>query len=116
MIDQVFAGIGSTFLAAVLVNTDNQVIATHVVPGLDKPTANAPVETTRRIIQNPDSRAALENLHESVFFDLDGRRLVCRPLQLNGEMHLLIVLTPAQKAYRRALNNLVRQIVEAALK
>ncbi len=114
MIEDIFDYIGNDFLAAVLVDSENDVVATHMVPGLDQKTANAPIETTRRIFNNPDSRAALKNLHESVFFDLDGRRLVCRPLQLWGTLHLLIVLTPAERAYRRALNKLVRAIQKAA--
>jgi hypothetical protein len=86
----------------------------YVAPGLDRTTTEAPLLTARRIFGNPESRAQLAHLHESVFYDLDGRRLVCRPLALEtpgkGELHLLIVLIPAGQAYRRALNRLVKTL------
>lgn len=103
------------FLAGVLADPDNQVIATYSRPGLDQETAQAPLETTRRIFNNPDSRAALSNLQESVFYDLDGRRLVCRPLRVQGKIYLLIILVPSGNTYRRAVNRLVTEL-EAVLK
>jgi hypothetical protein len=114
-LEAVFKQITPDFLVAVLVDSTHQTIASHFRPGLDKTTTRTPLATARRIFQNPDSRAALATLRESVFYDLDGRRLVCRPLQLGGKLHVLIVLIPAEKPYRRQLNFLVRQI-EAAFK
>ncbi|NDJ85803.1 MAG: hypothetical protein GYB66_07950 [Chloroflexi bacterium] len=98
------------FLVIALVDEQNNVVAESARAGLDAESASAPVETARRIFNNPESRRALQNLQESLFYDLDGRRLVCRPVQFRGQPHLLIILAAAERAYRRALNTLVRRL------
>ncbi len=109
-LDAILTEHGSKFLAVIVAGDNDRVLAAYARRGLDQATLEAPLATVRRVFNNPDSRAALVDLAESVFYDLDGRRLVCRPLQLEGEIVLLIVLTPAEKAYRRDLNTLVREI------
>ncbi len=104
-------------LAALLVSPGDQVVASYVAVGLDKATAESPLLTTRRIFGNAESRAQLAQLQESVFYDLDGRRLICRPLMLptldDAGPYVLVVLTTAEQTYRRALNKLVRAIENA---
>jgi hypothetical protein len=101
-------------LAALLVGPDDQEVASFVAAGLDKATAATPLQTTQRIFSNPESRAQLAKMQESIFYDLDGRRLICRPLMLptlhTDAPHLLIVLTTAEQSYRRGLNKLVRAL------
>lgn len=104
-------------LAALLVGPSHQVVASYVMVGLDQATADSPLGVTQRIFGNAESRAQLTQLQESVFYDLDGRRLICRPLLLpamdDTAPHLLIVLTNAEQTYRRALNKLIRAIENA---
>ncbi|MBL1134034.1 MAG: hypothetical protein HND46_01855 [Chloroflexi bacterium] len=104
-------------LAALLVSPKDELVASYVAAGLDKATAETPLLTTQRIFGNAESRAQLAQLQESVFYDLDGRRLICRPLMLptldDTAPHLLVVLTTAEQTYRRALNKLIRAIENA---
>ncbi|MBI5931068.1 MAG: hypothetical protein HY862_17295 [Chloroflexi bacterium] len=104
-------------LAALLVSPADQVIASYVIGGLDKATAETPLVTTQRIFSHAESRAQLAQLQESVFYDLDGRRLICRTLMLPSldatTPHLLIVMTTAEQTYRRSVNKLIRAIENA---
>lgn len=111
--DRVLKEFAKAFLAIVLVDPDNRPVARYMMAGLDASTADAPLETARRILQSPERRADLESWQESVFYDLDGRRLVCRPLRLASGVHLLIVLTAADKSYRRQLGQLVNALKKA---
>jgi hypothetical protein len=104
------------FLAVLLVNPQGEAAASYVAPGLTPLTAQTPLETARRIFGNPDSRAELAHFQESVFYDLDGRRLVCRSVQLSADQpYLLIVLAPAEGAYRRGLSNLIKRLQDVDL-
>jgi len=100
------------FLVATLVSPDNEIVASYALSGLDEDTISAPLVTTKRIFSNPESQAALYQMQESVFYDLDGRRLICRPINLQGTLYLLIVLTKSKTAYRRDLNQFCKKIAE----
>ena len=99
-------------LVAIMVSPDNETVASYALSGLDEDTIAAPLETTKRIFGNPDSQAALQQMQESVFYDLDGRRLICRPILLGNNLYLLIVLTKAKTTYRRDLNVFCKKIIE----
>lgn len=98
------------FLAAIVVGPQQTILGRYAQAGLDATTAQAPLLTTQRIFSSPENLAALAEMQESVFYDLDGRRLVCRPIIVRSEIYVLIVLTPAENAYRRTLNKLVKAI------
>lgn len=102
------------FLVATFISPDNKIIASYALSGLDESTTVAPLETTNRIFGNSESQAALYEMQESVFYDLDGRRLVCRPIILKNSLYLLIVLTRAKTSYRRDLNQFCKKIIEVA--
>ncbi|MCB9436153.1 MAG: hypothetical protein H6673_04060 [Anaerolineales bacterium] len=101
---------GSEFLAAVIVGPQQTILGSYAQVGLDTTTAQAPLVTTQRIFSSPESLTALAEMQESVFYDLDGRRLVCRPIIVRGKIYVLIVLTSAESTYRRTLNKLVKAI------
>lgn len=97
-------------LAALLLAPDGNVVAQHSIRGLDEATQQAPYNIATRVLNYPTGLAALETLKESVFYDMDGRRLICRLVLTSGNPHLLIILTPANATYRRALDQLIKQI------
>ena len=106
--------IPAPFLVVTFVSPDNEIIASYHLSGLDEDTIAAPLRTTSRIFGNPESQAALHQMQESVFYDLDGRRLVCRPIVFGDNPYLLIVLTKGKMAYRRDLNQFCKKIIEVA--
>lgn len=101
------------FLAVLLVGPQQIILGSYTQAGLDTTTAQTPLDTTQRIFNHPESRAALAEMQESVFYDLDGRRLVCRPIKAHGDIYVLIVLTSGETAYRRGLNKLAKAIEKA---
>lgn len=110
-IEDVFAEIDSSrFLAALLVDTQGHPVASFAPDGLDADTRHAPAEAAQRIIHDPNGIELLASFQESVFYDLDGRRLVCRVVMIDHQTYILIVLTPSDTAYRRALQSLVRDL------
>ena len=103
------------FLVATFISPDNEILASYSLSGLDEDTLSTPLETTKRIFSNSESQAAILQMQVSVFYDLDGRRLICRPIILENTPYLLIVLTKSNVAYRRDLNSFCKQITEMAI-
>jgi hypothetical protein len=52
----------------------------------------------------------LERVREAIFYDWDGRQVVCRPFRANQTDYLLILLTPPKKAYKQAAGKIVRAL------
>lgn len=98
------------FLAALLLDANGAVVAQFAIQGLDTRTQQAPYDIATRVLNYPNGMNVLQTLKESVFYDLDGRRLICRVVVIEEARHLLIVLTAADSAYRRALDQLTRQL------
>jgi hypothetical protein len=111
----VFNGIDTErFLAGLLVNSTAEIVAEYVLLGLDPDSQQAIKDVAQRVFSYPEGLQALQQFAESVFYDLDGRRLVCRAVEVEqgttSHLYLLVVLTPADIAYKRALGKLVRHI------
>ncbi len=98
------------FLAALLLDTHGAVVAQHAIKGLDTRTQQAPYHIATRVLNYPNGVSVLQTLKESIFYDMDGRRLICRVITVAQTPHLLVVLTPAESTYRRALDQLARQL------
>ncbi|PJF44999.1 MAG: hypothetical protein CUN55_01085 [Phototrophicales bacterium] len=98
------------FLAALLLDEHGETVARYQIAGLDIRTQQAPLDVATRVLNYPKGLQILEMLQESIFYDMDGRRLICRVIHINEHPYLLIVLTPANSAYRRALSQLIRQL------
>jgi hypothetical protein len=76
------------------------------------------LDVAQRIAARPDDRAKLAAAGESTFFDWEGRRVICRWLILptTQEPHLLVVLAPHGKAYKRAISQLAKELRQLASK
>ncbi len=70
------------------------------------------LDVAGRIASRPDDKTQLAAVRESEFFDWEGRRVVCRWFSMSSpaQPRLLVVLTPNQKPYKRAIGSLVKQI------
>lgn len=113
----VFDNIDSNrFLAALLVNGHHaSIVAQYMVRGLDPDSQQALQNIAQRVFDYPTGLHALQRFTESVFYDLDDRRLVCRVVEIEhppdeSVLLLLVVLTPAGVAYKQAVRQLVRHI------
>lgn len=102
------------FLAGLLINSEAAILARYIIDGLDAASEQALFDVAKRIFNYPEGLIALKQFAESIFYDIDGRRLICRVLELDDTLYLLVVLTPAEIAYKRALAKLERHIQDLA--
>ncbi len=103
------------FPMSVLTNSDGLLIAAsdggeHYDPNRQ----SAIVAKVRQAASLVRSQVEMGVTDEITVFDEDGKRLVCRPLALNGYELILAVLVPNRgQAYRRATNNAIAGIRQA---
>lgn len=101
----------SGFPIAVVANKEGLVLASSSVNGLDPERQSAVVAKVAEMASMASAQLKLGVTDEISIFDEDGRRLVCRPINLGGQELMLAVLVPHRgQAYRRATNKLITQI------
>ncbi len=93
------------FPIAVLTDRDGLPIASAMVPGQDMDRQSAVVAMVQRTAVQVQERLGMAETDEISVFDAAGRRLVCRPFQIQGQDLILAVLVPDKgKKYRRLTN------------
>ncbi len=93
------------FPIAVLTDRDGLPIASAMVPGQDMDRQSAVVAMVQRTAVQVQERLGMAATDEISIFDAEGRRLVCRPFQVQGQDMILAVLVPdKEKKYRRLTN------------
>ncbi len=93
------------FPIAVLTDRDGLPIASAMVPGQDMDRQSAVVAMVQRTAVQVQERLGMAATDEISVFDAEGRRLVCRPFQVQGQDMILAVLVPDKgKKYRRLTN------------
>lgn len=104
------------FEAVLLTDLQGQIVAAARSDDATPEMLGALLDVAGRIATRPDDRAKLVAAGESTFFDWDGRRVICRWLKLSAapEPHLLIVLAPHGKAYKRAVSQLAKELRQVA--
>ena len=100
--------------AATLSSKDGLLIASSTING-DSPTKQSAVVAKLAEAANlVRSQLTIGTPSEFSFFAEDGKRLVCRPFDLNGhEMILAIVIPNRGQPYRRATNRAIARLRSA---
>ncbi len=65
------------------------------------------LDVATRIAERPDDRQQLASVGESVFFDWEGRQIICRWFTVKDDPRLFVILAPHAKPYKRAATQLV---------
>ncbi len=112
-LDQMNAEAG--FPLSVLTNSQGLLIAASASEeGQDPNKQSAIVAKVRETAQLVHSQLDMGVTDEISVYDEDGRRLVCRPMSLNGHDLILAVVVPTRgQSYRRATNNAISGIRRA---
>jgi len=112
-LDQMNAQAG--FPLSVLTNSQGLLIASSASDeGQDPNKQSAIVAKVRDVAHLVRSQLEMGVTDEITVYDEFGKRLVCRPISVNGHDLILAVLVPSdRKAYRRATNNAIRGIRRA---
>jgi predicted regulator of Ras-like GTPase activity (Roadblock/LC7/MglB family) len=112
-LDQMNAEAG--FPLSVLTNAQGLLIASSASEeGQDPNKQSAIVAKVREAAQLVRSQLDMGVTDEISVYDEDGRRLVCRPLSINGHDLILAVVVPTRgQAYRRATNTAISGIRRA---
>lgn len=103
------------FPLSILTNSQGLLIASSASDrGQDPNKHSAIVAKVRETAHLVRSQLKMGVTDEISVYDEDGKRLVCRPLTLNGHDLILAVLVPTRgQAYRRATNNAISDIRRA---
>src|SRR4030042_2150229 len=88
------------FLVTVLTGTEGLVLASAPAPGWDAEKQAAVVALIQRAARQSED-VSLGSTDEISIRDVSGRRLVCRPFEVGGQVLLLSVLADEGKPYRR---------------
>ena len=100
------------FLVTVLTDSEGLVLASAPAPGWDAEKQAAVVALIQRAARQSED-VSLGSTDEISIRDVSGRRLVCRPFEVDGQVLLLSVLAAEGKAYRRLTNVAVRDVRRA---
>ncbi len=99
------------FPIAVLADRDGLPIASATAVAEDADRQSAIVALIQRTAVQVQERLGLAETDEISLFDAEGRRLVCRPFEVDGNKMILAVLVPdKEKKYRRLTNHAVAAI------
>ena len=99
------------FVFSVLTDRDGFPIA--AAAGADQATdkQSAVVAFVQRTAAQVRNSLGMAEMNEVTFFDSEGRRLVCRPFEVNGQSMILAVLVPTRDGtYRRAMTRALTAI------
>jgi len=100
------------FLIAVLTDAEGLLLASAPSPGWDAEKQAAVVALVQRAARQAQA-ASMDTADEVAIRDITGRRLVCRPFEVDGQMLLLSVLMEAGRPYRRLTNDAIRDVRRA---
>lgn len=97
------------FEAIVLTDWQGGIIAAARDDGTSPETLSALLDVATRLISRTEDRAQLAKDGESIFFDMEGRQVICRWFD-KPQPRLVIILAPHGKPYKRAVGALVKEI------
>jgi predicted regulator of Ras-like GTPase activity (Roadblock/LC7/MglB family) len=97
------------FLVTVLTDAEGLVLASAPSPGWDADKQAAVVALIQRTASQTQI-VSLGTMDEITIRDVNGRRLICRPFEVDGHVLLLSVLAEEGKPYRRLTNAAVRGV------
>jgi hypothetical protein len=99
------------FEAALIIDLKGSILAAARADDTMPETVGALLDIALRIAARPEDRAKLADVGESIFFDWDGRQVICRwfTRRKSSEPRLLVVLAPRGKPYKRAVSLLVKE-------
>jgi predicted regulator of Ras-like GTPase activity (Roadblock/LC7/MglB family) len=97
------------YLVTVLTDADGLVLASAPSPGWDADKQAAVVALIQRAVRQTQI-VSLGMTDEISIRDVNGRRLICRPFEVDGKVLLLSVLADEGKPYRRLTNAAVRGV------
>jgi len=100
------------FLITVLTDAEGLLLASAPSPGWDAEKQAAVVALVQRAARQAQA-ASMDSADEVAIRDITGRRLVCRPFEVDGQMLLLSVLMEAGRPYRRLTNDAIRDVRRA---
>jgi predicted regulator of Ras-like GTPase activity (Roadblock/LC7/MglB family) len=100
------------FLITVLTDAEGLLLASAPSPGWDAEKQAAVVALVQRAAHQAQA-ASMDAADEVAIRDVTGRRLVCRPFEVDGKMLLLSVLMGAARPYRRLTNDAIRDVRRA---
>lgn len=99
------------FPASTLSGKDGLLVASHTENGDDPQRQSAVVAKLSEAARMAHTQLAFGAPEELSFNADDGRRLVCRPFQLNGYDFILSVLVPTRgQAHRRATTRAIARL------
>jgi predicted regulator of Ras-like GTPase activity (Roadblock/LC7/MglB family) len=102
------------FPFAVLTDQDGLAIAAATASDQNPETSSAVVARVQKTVAQVRGQLGMAATDEISVYDADGRRLVCRPFNVNGHELILAVLVPVEhKSYRRLTTrtlNAIRRI------
>ena len=96
--------------AVVLTDGEGLPMASVTRNGTDGETTAAVAALARRVAMRVEECIGMEAIDESHFRDKEGRLLVCRLFEAEGQNLILIVLVDQKRAYRRVTNRLIKQV------
>lgn len=97
------------FLVTVLTDAEGLVLASAPSPGWDADKQAAVVALIQRTARQVQI-VSLGAVDEISIRDVNGRRLICRPFELDGNVLLLSILAEEGKPYRRLTNAALRGV------
>lgn len=100
------------FLITVLTDAEGLLMASAPSPGWDAEKQAAVVALVQRAARQAQA-ASMDAADEVAIRDVAGRRLICRPFEVDGQMVLLSVLMEAGRPYRRLTNDAIRDVRRA---
>jgi predicted regulator of Ras-like GTPase activity (Roadblock/LC7/MglB family) len=97
------------YLVTVLTDAEGLVLASAPSPGWDADKQAAVVALIQRAARQSQI-VSLGRTDEISIRDVNGRRLICRPFEVDGAVLLLSILADEGKPYRRLTNAAMRGI------
>jgi len=99
------------FAMSVLADSDGLPIAYAAAPGQSADKESAVAALMQRVSSQAREQLGMAETNEIVVYDAAGRRLICRPLTINGNGMILAIIVPQRdQSYRRALKRAVEQL------
>lgn len=97
------------YLISVLTDSEGLLLASAPSPGWNAEKQAAVVALVQRAARQAQA-ASLDAADEVAIRDVAGRRLICRPFEVDGRTLLLSILMETWKPYRRLTNDAIRNV------
>lgn len=96
---------------SVLTDRQGFPIASAAAPGEDPDTQSAVMALVQKTATQVQNQLGMAQTDEIALYDATGRRLICRPFNVNGHEMILAVSVPHRhQSYRRLTNRTVNAI------